>query len=161
MIGKAIRNLLLGILAAATGTVTIVLFWCGIEPILHPILALPLIIIGLILIGSFFVICGEHTDIVSKNLLSNMCPEKGIDIISCAARICLEERCGNWWRSQKEEGLNGEHLCHGIFISILGGVLDREDTIKYSEHAGQCPMCRNYAEKWTAELALKAKELYR
>ncbi|MDO8442859.1 MAG: hypothetical protein Q7S81_01170 [bacterium] len=161
MIGKAIRNFIFGVLAAMLGVVIIVamfiLFRLGNTTFLYPGIAMSLIAIGFILMGSFFMIVNEHLELVSRVFLKHMPSRRErLDAISYAIKFCLENRYKSWWISQKEQGLNSAHVSLGIFISIVGGIPDKDDTEKYSEHASQCPTCQHYVEQWNIELMQKS-----
>lgn len=161
MIGKAIRNFILGVLIVMLGVVMIVamliLFRLGNTVFLYPGIAISVMIIGFMFMGSFFLTVNEHLKLISRVFLRNIASHhERFDAVSYASRFCLENRLKDWWMSQKEQGLNGEHVSLGVFISIVGGVLDKDDTEKYSEHAGQCPTCQHYVEQWSIELMQKS-----
>lgn len=151
-------DFIIGILAIALGIAIMVALPLVKTITVHPITALPLILIGFLLVNSYFSVVGEHLKLISKDFLKNMSPDQRLDIISSTVIYCMEQKYSEWWKLQKAQGLNSEHVSLGIYIAIIGGVVEKNDIIKYSKHLNDCHICQDYMRRWKIDLLQKIKK---
>lgn len=151
------KDFIIGILAIMLGTAIMIALPLAKTVTVHPITALPLILIGCLLVNSYFSVIKEHLRLMSRDFLRNMSPDKRLDIISSAIIYCLEKEYSEWWKFQKAQGLNSEHVSFGIYVAIIGGVVEKNDIIKYSKHLHNCHICQNYMNYWKTDLLQKIK----
>jgi len=157
MLKNSAKNFLIGCLAFMIGFSRILLCSLGLITDANSTMASFLIIGGFLLIGFEFFKSQIHLDLISKYFLKDMHLHQRLSIRTYALEKCLEKNYHDWWKSQRKQGLNNDHVSFGIFISILSGVLTKKDINKYSEHCAQCPTCRQYVELWNTDLTHKAK----
>gem|GEM_PF-2438103 len=144
-------DFVLGILTVMLGVIVIIAITTTFKQY-NILIAIPIIILGFFLIGSSLFTIGEHQRLMLKCFLKNISANKVPSLIAKARLICFFENYDEWWKSQKELGLNSNHVSLGIFIVILAGNADKTDIVAYSRHLDGCPICQNYSKSWITKV---------
>lgn len=151
MLKNSMNNFILGILTVMLGVFVIIAITAAFQQY-SILIAIPIILLGFLLIGSSLLAIGEHQHLMLKCFLKNLSTNKVPNLIAKARLICFFENYDDWWKSQKELGLNSNHVSLGIFIVILAGNADKKDIISYSKHLDECLICQNYAKSWITKV---------
>jgi hypothetical protein len=123
-------------------------------------IVLPFLLAGIILIKSSTSSCTIHERLMLKTFLKRkiMRRRERIGILADATLLSMFDGYDRWWKSQKEKGLNSEHVSFGIFVEILAGTLEKEEIESYYKHFEKCPICQEYSISWIRKLPQKADE---
>ena len=151
MLKNSMSDFVLGILSVMLGVIVIIAITTTFKQY-NILIAIPIIIFGLLFIGSSLFTIGEHQRLILNCFLKNLSINKALGLIAKARLICLFENYDDWWKSQKELGLNSDHVSLGIFIVILAGNADKKDILAYSRHLDTCSICQNYSKSWITKV---------
>jgi len=156
MLKNSMGNFFLGLLAIGLG-IALMIVLPILKNIINPLVTLPLLIIGFLLIKSSFSAVVEHETLISVYFLKKMNRSTRLNIISKSILLCLFENYSEWWESQKRNGFNTNHVSFGIFIVISAGIATKKEMVKYSKHMDECHICQHYFKSWHAALLQKTK----
>ncbi|MHB9019763.1 MAG: hypothetical protein ACYC3G_02745 [Minisyncoccota bacterium] len=157
MLKNSMKDFFIGLLVIVLGIFIMIVFPL-IKVNVHLIIALPLLIIGFLLIKISFSAITEHEALISSYFLKKISRNKRLVITSKTILLCLFDDYSNWWKDQKSKGLNNSHVSFGIFIVIMAGIADKKDIVKYSKHMNECPDCQRNLKPWIEILFQKIKK---
>ncbi len=100
----------------------------------------------------------NHEKIVGKYFLKKYSRERRLATISKAVWLCRIDDYPEWWKSQKDQNLESDHVSFGVLVAILGGVIEKDDVIKYGNHLESCQICQHYYKSWIPLISRKIKK---